>query len=425
MGEVPVPARRRYGAQTARAVVNFPGAPAGMTLGDHPALVLSLLRIKQAAARANAETGFLDTDRAARIERACEDIASWRDFRREFPVHILHGGGGTSANMNTNEVVAHVANSLNASRYDRDQRVDALEHVNCNQSTNDVYPSACRASLLRPSIALIEGVERGRRQLGTLRNDYRSVPRLARTCLRDAVGSDYGVYFGAQETAWARARQRFEAAHKQLEELSVGGGITGERTATPDAYRSAILPHLRELIGLDSIRLTPDFADAAQHTDGMLDVAHAADTFARLLMKQCQDLRILGSGPDGGFGEIVIPAVQPGSSAIPGKVNPVIPEFVMQCCMQTMAATSACAMATERGELDLNVWEGVVVYNLSLAFALMRHAVQALSERCWREVSIPEALNSDRARVPTALGVQNARSLLGGALPKRTDPPAP
>ncbi len=213
--------------------------------------------------------------------------------------------------------------------------------------------------------------------------------------------SEFGLFFGAYRRAWDRAGERIGGSLPRLLTLSVGGGVAGQRDATPARYRDAVLLELRRVFDCDGIQLTSDFTDAAQNSDDLLDLAHALDTLARVLIKQAQDLRLLGSGPEAGLGEVILPALQPGSSAIPGKINPVIPEFVIQCAMQTIASVTACGLAVQQAELDLNVWEGVLVYNLSIGLGLMRSAVDGFTDRCLSGLQIDEALNRKHSCVTT------------------------
>lgn len=397
MGKVRVPAERRYGAQTARALVNFSVPPPGFALGEHPDLVRAMLLIKHAAARANVSLETLEPRRGQLIEKACDAVLRDCDLRTEFPVSILHGGGGTSANMNVNEVVAHVANSIGRLGSDGPSGVDPLDHVNKNQSTNSVYPTACRLALLDRLGALIAGLRGTESLWGELSDRIGHLPRLARTCLQDAVKSDFASLFGGYEAATGRCRNRLETAESHLHTISLGGGVAGQPDASPERYRTAVTGELRRLTGRDDLRSTSNFADAAQNADELLELAHALEALARVLLKQSQDLRILASGPEGGLGEIALPALQPGSSAIPGKVNPVIPEFVAQCAMQTIAASTACGIATDQAELDLNVWEGVYAHNLSTTLSLLLAAIEAWNSRCLAGLEVDEALNRERA----------------------------
>lgn len=405
IGIVEVPATRRYGAQTGRAVANFPVTVTGHTIGDLPALVHALLRIKQAAARANRRCGYLDEPRATLIDQACVALLNDPELALEFPVHILHGGGGTSGNMNANEVIAHTANRV----ADGGPVVDALDHVNKNQSTNDVYPTACRLSLLAETDRLVEALEQGERTLEALVERLQGLPRLARTCMQDAVGSTFDAFFGAYVAAWRRHHRRLGEARAALDVISLGGGVAGQPGATPNDYRDAVLDELRELVPARVLRSTEHFADAAQNADDLLFLAHALDGLARTLIKQAQDLRFLVSGPEGGIAEIRLPPQQPGSSAIPGKINPVIPEFVIQCGMQTVASATACGLAVEHADLDLNVWEGVFVHNISVALSLMASAVSVFDVRCLRGLDVDADMNRARSDVSTARIAKHAQ----------------
>jgi aspartate ammonia-lyase len=395
MGKVRVPVARRYGAQTARAIANFGNAPLGFALGDQPHLVSSLLHVKHAAALANMTIGALDTRRGDLIAAACSSIAQECDLAQDFPVHILHGGGGTSANMNANEVVAYSANTLAGKTRISQRLVDPLDHVNKHQSTNDVYPTACRLALSRHTEQLVAHLTSSERAWRELSGRWGDEPRLARTCLQDAVTSDYASLFIPYAEATRRCRIRLAQTATRLLTVSLGGGIAGQPGATPAPYRDAVIDALQTTTGLSDLRVTKSFADAAQNADDLLTLAQDLDALSRMLVKQAKDLRLLTSGPEGGLHEVLLPAVQPGSSAMPGKVNPVIPEFVAQCSMYAVGAAAACGMAAGHAELDLNVWEGVYVHSLLTALTLLGAAVAAWHQRCVTGLSLD--LGSNRA----------------------------
>jgi len=409
LGQVYVDPNARFGTHTARAVANFPDPPVGLRLADRPALVRALLEIKRAAAIANRHLGLVDDARADCIVRAADLLMATAPSVADFPVHLLHGGGGTSANMNVNEVLTQVAN---VDPHGAGLGIDALDHVNKSQSTNDVYPSACRIALIGPVRDLAVAIRHGRDVLDDLSTRYDASPRLARTCLRDAVASTFGTFFGAWASAWARAIHRIETASEALVTISIGGGIAGQPNASPPGFGEAVAAELERRGVASGVRLARHLADAAQHTDDLLGVAHALDAFGRILIKQAHDLRMLASGPDGGLNEVHLPAVQPGSSAVPGKVNPVIAEFAIQCAMQSAATTTACAAAVERADLDLNVWEGVMFTNLDLSSRLLTSSVTSLVTRCLDGIVIDKELNEARARVSTA---RIAESVLDGS----------
>ena len=395
LGPVQVPREALYGAQTQRALDNFPLA-GERPIGDYPALVEALLRIKWAAAEANRTAGFLDSEVAAAIVQGARELINQQDCRH-FPIHRLHGGGGTSANMNANEVLANRAEELLGGRRGHYRRVHPNDHVNLHQSTNDVYPTACRMAVIASWPSLAEALEGLRQVLRTQASRFQEEPRVARTCLQDAVAVTFGDLFGGYEAALARAAGRIAREVDELHAVNLGGTIVGRPQDAPEAYRDRILPSLREVSGDPAYRLAPNLFDAAQNPDGMVAVSSGLDLLARVLIKVAKDLRLLSSGPEAGLGEIRLPAVQPGSSIMPGKVNPVIPEFVIQCCFQVIGNQAACAGVLDHGELDLNVWESVLVFNVLDSMRLLANAARTLAERCLEGLTVVPERNRRHA----------------------------
>ena len=402
LGEVSIPIDSQFGAHTWRGVQNFPVELAGHRLGDHESMVRALVCIKLACAGANRESGFLTEVEHKYIAMACTEILSWNDYRSAFPVHILQGGGGTSANMNANEVIARLAKSLARNAGFPDLVIDSIDHVNLNQSTNDVYPAATRISISIAANQLIASVHQLAESYGLLREKYGDLPRLARTCLQDAVGTTFNELFGVYETALIRCAGHLESSASDLQILGIGGGVVGQPSATPTKYCVALPVHLNSAFPASNISLSSNFADSAQNADDLLRFAGELEILAHNLIKQSKDLRFLSSGPEGGIGEISLPVLQAGSSAMPGKVNPVMPEFVIQCSIQTRAAVAAARMASDQAELDLNVWEGVYIYNLLNSVQLLNSAVSAFSSKCVVGLKVAEELNYQRSQVSTA-----------------------
>jgi aspartate ammonia-lyase len=402
LGEVIVPIDNPFGAHTWRGVQNFPVELTGYKLGDFEHLVRSLISIKLVCANANRDAEFLPEPEHLYISRACTEILGWKDYRKAFPVHILQGGGGTSSNMNANEVIANLANSLASEAGQPDLQINSIDHVNLNQSTNDVYPSASNMAISIVTKQLTDSVDALASAYHDLRENFGESPRLARTCLQDAVGTTFDELFGAYELGLSRNVRHLEHASYELRELSLGGGIVGQVDATPAEYRAALLPHLHSAFDDTSIRLNPNNADAAQNADSILRFASELEILAHNLIKQARDLRFLSSGPEAGIGEVFLPVLQAGSSAMPGKVNPVMPEFVIHCSIQTIAAVSAVRMATDQSELDLNVWEGVYNYNLLSSVSLLNTAITAFTSKCIVGLEINEELNLQRSQVSTA-----------------------
>ncbi len=395
LGPVQVPREALYGAQTQRALHNFP-LSGERSIGDYPTLVEALLRIKWAAAEANRTAGFLDAEVAAAIVRAVRELID-EGACRHFPIHRFHGGGGTSANMNANEVLANRAEELLGGGRGQYHLVHPNDHVNLHQSTNDVYPTACRMAVIASRPPLADALEGLRQVLRTQASRFQDEPRVARTCLQDAVAVTFGDLFGGYEATLARAAGRIARDVDELHVINLGGTIVGRSQDAPEVYRDRILPSLREISGDPAYRLAPDLFDAAQNPDGMVAVSTALEMLARTLIKIAKDLRLLSSGPEAGLGEIRLPAVQPGSSIMPGKVNPVIPEFVVQCCFQVIGNHAACAGVLDHGELDLNIWESLLLFNVLDSMGLLANAAQTLAERCLAGMTVAPERNRSNA----------------------------
>jgi len=389
LGPIEVPAEALYGAQTQRAVLNFP-LRSEKPIGDYPLLIAGLMAVKKAAAAANRRGGFLADEVADAIARAAEEVLQEPLFDH-FPVHRFHGGGGTSANMNANEVLANLAEEALGGRRGEYRRVDPNDHVNRHQSTNDVYPTACHLALVAGWHKARPACERLAAALAARAREWRELPRLARTCLRDAVEGTYGELFGGYAGFLERATARIDTAVEALYAVNLGGTIVGRPDAVPRSYFDAVIAELRRATGDDAWRRAANLADAFQNCDDMVNVSAQLATAARGLIKIAKDLRMLSSGPQGGLGEIRLPAVQPGSSVMPGKVNPVIPEFAIQLCLEMSGLHAACAQSLDHGELDLNVWESLIVFNTLDAMEHLANAATVLDERCLRELTVDEA----------------------------------
>jgi aspartate ammonia-lyase len=399
LGNIDVPAGALYGAQTQRAILNFPTAGT-RTIGSYPRFIEALLCVKRAAALANLKTEHLTPEIGAAIASAASELIA-RPQPESFPVHRLAGGGGTSSNMNVNEVLTNLAEESLGGKRGEYKRVHPLDHVNRHQSTNDVVPTACRMAILlewpqleRATKALVQVLQAKAAQ-------SHDQPRIARTCLQDAVDVTFGDLFGSYAAAIERTSSRMGAAIECLHAVNLGGTAVGRSGDVPKTYFDAIIPALREAAGDPAYTRAENLFDAAQNPDDMLAVSSAHEVLARTLIKICKDLRLLCSGPEAGLGEIRLPAVQPGSSMMPGKVNPVIPEFAMQLCFQAIGCHAACVPALDHGELDLNVWESTIVFNILDAMDLLAAACNALTGRCIATLEIVSGKN--RAHVETII----------------------
>ncbi|MFW2229594.1 lyase family protein [Rhizobium sp. CRRU65] len=365
-----------YGIQTTRAIENF--SISGRTIADIEGFVPAILLIKQAAARANHQAGELDTSIAEAIETAItEQLHGIK--RGDFPVDIYHGGGGTAANMNVNEVLANRASEILVGRKGSDP-VHPNTHVNMAQSTNDVIPSAMKIAIgnelgsLRGSLAvLVEALLEKERA-------FKDILKLARTCLQDALPITFGQQFSGYRAAFQRQAQDLEGLEMTCLTLPLGATAVGTGFGSSAAYRQFVYKELGMLTG-KAYHPEDNLFDGLQNADHWIRVSGSLKAIAVTLSKLSSDLRLMSSGPRAGLAEITLPAVQPGSSIMPGKVNPVMPEMMMQVAFRVIGNDATVTRAAE-GELDLNVWESVILDALSESIRLMRKAIPLFVSGC-------------------------------------------
>ncbi|WP_326856136.1 class II fumarate hydratase [Actinocrinis sp.] len=371
MGEVLVPARAKWRAQTQRAVQNFPISGARL----ERAQISALGRIKAAAAEANGALGVLTADMADAIRAAATEVAAGR-WDAEFPVDVFQTGSGTSSNMNANEVVATLA----AERLGRP--VHPNDHVNASQSSNDVFPSsihvAATALLVRELLPALDLLEQA---LATNAARFAETVKAGRTHLMDATPVTLGQEFGGYAAQIRRSAQRLESALPRLAELPLGGTAVGTGLNAPPGFGAATVANLARATGLP-------FTEARNHfetqgaRDAFAECSGQLRALALALFKICGDLRWMGSGPRAGLGELALPDLQPGSSIMPGKVNPVIPEAVRMVCIQVVGNDAAVAFGCASGEFELNVTLPVLARNLLESIRLLANASRLLAERC-------------------------------------------
>ncbi len=377
MGEMRVPESAYYGASTARAVENFPIS--GIRFSRRFIRALGLVKV--AAARANAQLGLLDAERAKAIEQAATDVAEGR-FDADFVVDVFQTGSGTSTNMNVNEVIATRAiEILGGQRGDRD-RVHPNDHVNLGQSTNDVFPTAIH-------VAAMEAVEKhvipAMRELAEAFEakaaELADVVKAARTHLQDAVPITLGQELSGYASVVRHGIERLESARPHLAEVPIGGTAVGTGLNAHPEFGSHVVTELRSLTG-SLFRRPANVFEAMQNRDACVELSGAAKTIAVGLMKISNDLRLLTSGPRTGLNEIELPATQPGSSIMPGKINPVIPEAVNMVAAQIIGNDTTIAIAGLNGNLDLNVMMPVIAQNLLESLELLGNAAQVLARKC-------------------------------------------
>lgn len=377
LGNMMIPNEAYYGIQTERARQNF--AVSGRTAVDVPNYLWSIAAIKRAAAEANSKINALDPELARAISQAATEVMEHK-FDDQFPIDIFQGGGGTSTNMNMNEVIANRANEILTGNKGYDV-VHPNTHVNMCQSTNDVIPAAMKMTCCLNLADLIAVVERLENVLEQKTNEFSSVVKLARTCLQDAVPITMGQQFSGYHHQVKRLHQSLIKARQETFDLPLGATAVGSGLATHQGYLENVYPILQQITN-EPFVAEENFFDGLQNGDTYLEVAAQIKKLAVFLSKMATDFRLLGSGPRAGINELVIPAVQPGSSIMPGKINPVIPELINQIAYQVIGNDLSITMAVEGGELDLNVWEPVIIKALFESCGLLTHAIPILIDKC-------------------------------------------
>jgi aspartate ammonia-lyase len=376
LGELPVPSAALYGVQTERARQNFPISG----LGPQPVFIDAVVWIKKAAALTHRETGRLDAKLADAIVRAADEVLAGQ-HRDQFVVDPYQAGAGTSHNMNANEVLANRANELLGGTRGSYTPVHPNDHVNMAQSTNDVIPTAIRLgalALVRGLVPVLDGLSQSLAKKGTA---FDHVLKSGRTHLQDATPIRLGQEFAAYGHTVQRNRERIARAAKDLQDLGIGGTAVGTGLNAEPAYPGLMVKQLRAITGLD-VREGKDRVQLMQSMGDATAVSGALRTYAVDLGKIASDLRLLASGPRTGLAEIRLPAVQPGSSIMPGKVNPSIAEMVNMVCFQAIGNDVTIAAAAEAGQLELNVMMPLIAQNLFLTLAILTSASRVLAERC-------------------------------------------
>ena len=376
LGEMEVPAAAYYGAQTARALHNFPISG----LKPHPTFVWAVVIIKKCAARANMATGRLPAGIGNAIVAAADEVLAG-GLADQFVVDPFQAGAGTSHNMNVNEVLANRALELLGRQRGDFATLHPNDHVNMAQSTNDVIPSAIRLASLETLDPLLETLEGLEQALAAKGNEFDQILKSGRTHLQDAVPIRLGQEFNAYASAIRRNRAGLESCIPALLELGIGGTAVGTGLNAEPAYITAIIEELA-LATAFPLTAAPDLFEAMQNMDPFLALSSALRRTAVTLGRIANDLRLLSSGPRTGLDEIRLPAVQPGSSIMPGKVNPSMAEMANMVCFQVIGCDQAVMLATQAGQLELNVMMPLIAYNLLFSMELLKNCVQKFTDSC-------------------------------------------
>jgi aspartate ammonia-lyase len=402
LGELDVPVDALYGVQTLRAVENFPIT--GIPVSHFPTLVRALAMVKLAAARANARLGLLAEPLAAAIEQASQEVVDGH-HHGHFVVDMVQGGAGTSTNMNANEVLANRALEILGRERGDYAFCHPNNHVNLAQSTNDVYPTALRIATVFSTRGLVAALERLRVALDAKSVEFRDVLKMGRTQLQDAVPMTLGQEFGAFAVTTGEDVARLEETVRLFLEVNMGGTAIGTGINADPRYPGLVVEELRRVTGLDVV-LAENLVEATPDTGAFVLFSGVLKRVAVKLSKMCNDLRLLSSGPRCGLNEINLPPMQPGSSIMPGKVNPVIPEVVNQVAFQVIGNDLTITLAAEAGQLQLNVMEPILALNLFQSIDMLTAAIDTLRLRCIRGVTA----NRERCRemVEGSIGIVTA-----------------
>ena len=376
IGVMEVPAEAYYGVQALRAKENFPITHQQL----HPEFIKSMAKLKKAAAITNRDAGLLPLNIASAIMKACDDLIAGK-FTEAFIVDAIQGGAGTSANMNANEVIANRAIEILGGTKGDYSLVHPNDHVNMAQSTNDIIPSAGKLTAITLLGDAIKELHRLYEALMDKADEFDSILKMGRTQLQDAVPMRLGQSFHAYASVIHRDLLRLEDATHTLEMLNMGGTAIGSSINVSPLYLRNICKNLNK-ITKGNFYLADDLFDATQNLDGFVSVSGVLKTCAVNLSKMCNDLRLLSSGPKTGIGEINLPARQNGSSIMPGKINPVIPEVVSQVAFNIIGHDYTITMAAEAGQLELNAFEPVIFYTLFESIETLGHAAQTLTDNC-------------------------------------------
>ncbi len=402
LGEVSVPAEAYWGAQTARAIANFPIS--GVRLSHYPHLLVALAMVKAAAALANAALGKLPAEKCRVIVAAAEEVIGG-GLAAQFPIDVIQGGAGTSTNMNINEVLANRGLELLGRPRGDYAALHPNDDVNMSQSTNDAYPTAVRVAVLLSTRALQVALEVLATAFERKAAEFAHVLKLGRTEMQDAVPMTLGEELGAFAVTVREDKQRLFEAARLLHEINLGGTAIGTGINADPEYARRAIAELGALSGFPLVQ-SANLVEASWDMGAFVLFSGVLKRVATKLSKIGNDLRLLSSGPRGGLGEIQLPAVQPGSSIMPGKVNPVIAEVLTQVCFQVIGNDLAVTMAAEAGQLQLNPFEPLIAYNIQESLMLLTNAINTFTERCVNGI---EAREENCARhVEASVGVATA-----------------
>ena len=390
LGELDIPADIYYGIQTYRAVENF--KISGISISILSKFIQGMACVKKAAALANCELGVLSQEKCEAICKACDEVVAGK-FDDQFPVDVFQGGAGTSCNMNANEVIANRALEIMGRKKGEYQYCHPNNDVNCSQSTNDAYPTAMRIALYAKLTQLIGDMDYLRQAFADKAEEFRDVIKMGRTQLQDAVPMTLGMEFAAYAETIREDMMRVGEARNLIAEINMGATAIGTGINSPEGYAALVTRKLREVSGVP-VEMAGNMVEATSDTGAYVQLSGVLKRCATKISKICNDLRLLSSGPRCGLNEINLPPRQPGSSIMPGKVNPVMPEVMNQICFDIIGKDVTITLAAEAGQLELNVMEPVIAYSLFSGMKRLGAGCRSLVDYCIRGITA----NRERCR---------------------------
>lgn len=402
LGSREIPHEYYYGIQTLRALENF--TISGITLKFFPVLIEAFASVKMAAAMANHELGILELTMRDGIVKACQEILDKR-LHEHFMVDMIQGGAGTSTNMNANEVIANRALEIMGHERGEYDYCHPNNHVNLSQSTNDSYPTSVKIALFNANRSLVQVLSESIKSFSDKAREFSHVIKMGRTQLQDAVPMTLGQTFEAYAVTLEEEVTRLNENADLFLEVNMGATAIGTGINADPGYSKAVVKHLRAITGLD-IKLAKNLIEATQDTGSFVMYSSAIKRLAIKLSKICNDLRLLSSGPRAGINEINLPKMQPGSSIMPGKVNPVIPEVVNQIAFKVIGNDLTVSLAAEAGQLELNVMEPVIVQSLFQSIEMLKNGLTVLTDKCIKGITANEAIC--RTMVMNSIGLVTA-----------------
>ena len=402
LGYREIPHEYYYGIQTLRALENF--NISGVTLKFFPVLIEAFASVKMAAAEANHELGLLDTKNKNAIVQACEEIRNKR-LHEHFVVDMIQGGAGTSTNMNANEVIANRALEIMGHERGEYQYCHPNNHVNLSQSTNDTYPTSVKIAIYNANAKLLEILKQLIRSFHLKAQEFSHIIKMGRTQLQDAVPMTLGQTFEAYAATFEEEAVRMQQNANLFLEVNMGATAIGTGINTDPGYSDTVIRHLRKTTGL-AVNLAEDLIEATQDTGAFVMYSSAIKRLAVKLSKTCNDLRLLSSGPRTGINEINLPKMQPGSSIMPGKVNPVIPEVVNQIAFKVIGNDLTVTLGAEAGQLELNVMEPVIVQSIFESIEMLKNGIRVLIDKCITGITANE--EHIRNQVRNSIGLVTA-----------------